>query len=98
MPPTRTASSPSRCRKRKRRSRSRSRSTSAKKFQRKENRMNTLVRENRSAPANGERAQEQFITPAATVLENADGYTLEVEMPRSEEHTSELQSRVDISY
>ena len=44
--------------------------------------MNTLVRENRSnASSNGERAAEQFIAPAATVLENADGYTLEVEMP-----------------
>ena len=44
--------------------------------------MNTLVRENRSnANGNGERATEQFIAPAATVLENADGYTLEVEMP-----------------
>ena len=42
--------------------------------------MNTLVRENRSR--NGDRqASEQFIAPAATVLENADGYTLEVEMP-----------------
>ena len=42
--------------------------------------MNTLVRENRSS--NGDRqATEQFITPAATVLENTDGYTLEVEMP-----------------
>jgi HSP20 family protein len=42
--------------------------------------MNTLVRENRSS--NGERqASEQFIAPVATVLENADGYTLEVEMP-----------------
>lgn len=42
--------------------------------------MNTLVRENRSS--NGERqTTEQFIAPAATVLENADGYTLEVEMP-----------------
>ena len=41
--------------------------------------MNTLVRENH---AGGERqATEQFIAPAATVLENADGYTLEVEMP-----------------
>ena len=41
--------------------------------------MNTLVRENRS---NDQRQEtEQFITPAATVLENADGYTLEVEMP-----------------
>ena len=43
--------------------------------------MNTLVRENRSSTSNGERASEQFIAPAATVLENADGYTLEVEMP-----------------
>ena len=42
--------------------------------------MNTLVRENRSS--NGDRqATEQFIAPAATVLENTDGYTLEVEMP-----------------
>ena len=41
--------------------------------------MNTLVRENRS---NGDRqATEQFIAPVATVLENTDGYTLEVEMP-----------------
>ena len=43
--------------------------------------MNTLVRENRSNASNCERAAEQFIAPAATVLENADGYTLEVEMP-----------------
>src|SRR3954468_14614395 len=43
--------------------------------------MNTLVRENRSSSTNGERAPEQFISPRATVLENADGYTLEVEMP-----------------
>jgi HSP20 family protein len=42
--------------------------------------MNTLVRENRSS--NGERqTAEQFIAPAATILENTDGYTLEVEMP-----------------
>ncbi len=42
--------------------------------------MNTLVRENRSS--NGDRqATEQFIAPVATVLENKDGYTLEVEMP-----------------
>src|SRR5205085_8363987 len=41
--------------------------------------MNTLVRENRT---DGERqAAEQFIAPAATVLENSEGYTLEVEMP-----------------
>jgi HSP20 family protein len=43
--------------------------------------MNTLVRENRSSSTNGERAPEQFIAPPATVLENADGYVLEVEMP-----------------
>src|SRR3954452_1978493 len=53
--------------------------------------MNTLVRENRSAPAsNGERAPEQFICPAATVLENADGYTLEVEMPGVSKETLEM--------
>ena len=43
--------------------------------------MNTLVRENRSSASNGDRAEEQFIAPASTVLENADGYTLEIEMP-----------------
>ena len=43
--------------------------------------MNTLVRENRSGATNSERGAEQFIAPAATVLENAEGYTLEVEMP-----------------
>lgn len=43
--------------------------------------MNNLVRENRSS-TNGDRsAAEHFIAPPATVLENADGYTLEVEMP-----------------
>jgi HSP20 family protein len=52
--------------------------------------MNTLVRENRSASSNGERASEQFITPAATVLENADGYTLEVEMPGVSKETLEM--------
>jgi HSP20 family protein len=42
--------------------------------------MNTLVRENRSS--NGDRqTTEQFVAPMATVLENTDGYTLEVEMP-----------------
>jgi HSP20 family protein len=41
--------------------------------------MNTLVRENHT---DGQRrSTEQFMAPAATVLENADGYTLEVEMP-----------------
>ena len=40
--------------------------------------MNTLVRENRD----GDRAQtEQFAVPSASVIEGADGYTLEVEMP-----------------
>ena len=52
--------------------------------------MNTLVRDNRSAPANTERASEQFIAPPATVLENADGYTLEVEMPGVNKETLEM--------
>ena len=42
--------------------------------------MDTLVRENRSSNAERE-ASEQFAAPVATVLENGDGYTLEVEMP-----------------
>jgi len=52
--------------------------------------MNTLVRENRSGSSNGERAEEQFVAPAATVLENADGYTLEVEMPGVSKETLEM--------
>ena len=51
--------------------------------------MNTLVRENRSA-SNNERSEEHFIAPAATVLENADGYTLEVEMPGVNKETLEM--------
>lgn len=44
--------------------------------------MDTLTRENRTENrSNGQRGQEQFIAPAATVLENNDGYTLQVEMP-----------------
>ena len=47
--------------------------------------MDTLVRENRNESAvngNGNaQAQERFVAPMATVLENADGYTLQVEMP-----------------
>src|SRR4029450_445289 len=40
--------------------------------------MNTLVREKH----NGDRAQtEQFVVPSASVIEAADGYTLELEMP-----------------
>src|SRR6476660_5371049 len=40
--------------------------------------MNTMVRENR----NGEHAQrEQFIAPVSSLLEDRDGYTLQVEMP-----------------
>ena len=40
--------------------------------------MNTIVRENRD----GDRAQaEQFVAPSASVIEAADGYTLQVEMP-----------------
>ena len=43
--------------------------------------MNTLVCENRSTSNGNLQATEQFVAPAATVLESADGYTLEVEMP-----------------
>jgi HSP20 family molecular chaperone IbpA len=40
--------------------------------------MNTLLDENRDR----DRAQiEQFVVPSASVIEAADGYTLEVEMP-----------------
>jgi HSP20 family protein len=40
--------------------------------------MNTTVRETR----NGERGQrEQFVTPPASLVENGDGYILQVEMP-----------------
>ncbi len=41
--------------------------------------MNTLVRNHRGG--NGQQSTEQFISPVATVLENQDGYTLQVEMP-----------------
>ncbi len=44
--------------------------------------MDTLVRENRTENrTNGNQPAEQFIAPVATVLENADGYMLQVEMP-----------------
>lgn len=44
--------------------------------------MDTLVRENRKGnSANGNGQAEQFAAPVATVLENQDGYTLQVEMP-----------------
>jgi HSP20 family protein len=44
--------------------------------------MDTLVRENRNENrTNGQQAQEQFVAPMATVTENGDGYTLQVEMP-----------------
>ena len=40
--------------------------------------MNTTVRENR----NGERAQtEQFLPPVSSLVEDGEGYTLQVEMP-----------------
>lgn len=40
--------------------------------------MNTTVRENR----NGDRAQrEQFVAPVSSLLEDNDGYTLQLEMP-----------------
>ena len=31
--------------------------------------------------SNGQQATEHFVAPVATVLENGDGYTLQVEMP-----------------
>jgi HSP20 family protein len=40
--------------------------------------MNTLVRENRDTER---RQTEQFVAPIASVVENADGYVLRVEMP-----------------
>jgi HSP20 family protein len=40
--------------------------------------MNTLVREPRETDR---RQAEQFVAPPATVIEAADGYTLDVEMP-----------------
>ena len=44
--------------------------------------MDTLVRENRvQKSGNGQQAPEQFVAPVATVLENGDGYLLQVEMP-----------------
>ncbi len=44
--------------------------------------METLVRENSTENAtNGQRSNERFVAPLATVLENGDGYTLQVEMP-----------------
>ena len=44
--------------------------------------MDTLVCENqKQTGANGHQQGEQFIAPVATVLENQEGYTLQVEMP-----------------
>ena len=40
--------------------------------------MNTLVRENRNV---GPQQSEQFVTPAASVIEDGDAYLLNVEMP-----------------
>ena len=40
--------------------------------------MNTLVRENRNA---SQQRSEQFVTPAASVIEDGDAYLLNVEMP-----------------
>ncbi len=45
--------------------------------------MDTLVRENQNNIRNGQPQQEQerFVAPMARVIENGDGYKLEVEMP-----------------
>src|SRR5205814_1415865 len=40
--------------------------------------MNTLVRENRNA---NQQRNKQFVTPAASVIEDGDVYLLNVEMP-----------------
>src|SRR5205807_2922001 len=40
--------------------------------------MNTLVREDRNV---GQQRSEQFVTPAASVIEDNDAYLLNVEMP-----------------
>jgi len=40
--------------------------------------MNTLVRENRNG---SQQRSEQFVTPAASVIEDGDAYLLNVEMP-----------------
>ena len=40
--------------------------------------MNTMVRENRGTE---NRQPESFVAPAASVVEDSDGYLLEVEMP-----------------
>jgi HSP20 family protein len=40
--------------------------------------MNTLVRENRNGT---QQRGEQFVMPAASVMENGDSYLLQVEMP-----------------
>ena len=40
--------------------------------------MNTAVRENRDTEA---RKAEQFVAPRASVIENGEGYILQVEMP-----------------
>lgn len=44
--------------------------------------MDTMVREDhKETPRNGQQTTEHFVAPMATVLENGDGYTLQVEMP-----------------
>ncbi|MDQ6809855.1 MAG: Hsp20/alpha crystallin family protein [Verrucomicrobiota bacterium] len=44
--------------------------------------MDTLVRENRNGNgSSAEQAAERFVAPPATVLENENGYRLQVEMP-----------------
>ncbi|MBA2623000.1 MAG: Hsp20/alpha crystallin family protein [Chthoniobacterales bacterium] len=44
--------------------------------------METFTRENHvEKSANGQQAAERFVPPVATVRENAEGYTLQIEMP-----------------
>jgi len=52
--------------------------------------MNTLVRENSASTNGANQMPEQFIMPAATVLENKEGYTLQVEMPGVSKQSLEM--------
>ena len=52
--------------------------------------MNTLVRENSASTNGANQMPEQFIMPAATVLENKEGYVLQVEMPGVSKQSLEM--------
>jgi len=52
--------------------------------------MNTLVRENSRTNDRRSETTEKFVAPSATVLENKDGYTLQVEMPSVSKENLEM--------